>query len=110
NRAIEGVKAAAPPPAPHANRRSYKRESPPRTAPTTHGADHLRRREGPVAGLRLRNEPPDAAWRSYISSFSQATIERSPPRGPDLDQSLPPVLITENVARTETFPGFAGRV
>jgi hypothetical protein len=38
-------------------------------------------------------------------SCSQATIERSPPRGSDLDQSLPTLLFIADVARTENLPG-----
>jgi hypothetical protein len=43
----------------------------------------------------------------YPPSCSQATIEPSP-RGSDLDQSLPTVLPTADVARTENLPGPAG--
>lgn len=89
NSPIEEVMAAAPPPAPHANRRSQRRESPLRTAPTTRGAGPLRRRQAPIADLRFGDESPDGTWRSCIfPSCLQASVEPSLSPGPGLDQRL----------------------
>lgn len=41
--------------------------------------------------------------RIHPPSCSQDTVERSRPRGSDLDQDPPTVLFFEDVARTETF-------
>lgn len=89
NSPIEEVMAAAPPPAPHANRRSQRRESPLRTAPTTRGAGPLRRRQAPIADLRFGDKSPDGTWRSCIfPSCLQASVEPSLSPGPGLDQRL----------------------